>query len=157
MKTWIVVVNRTQAKVFACTNKRGDGIEFVTKLDNPRGRLRAQDINADKWGVFATLMSHGSRQEKKEGPTDRVAQEFAIKVSDFLDECLLQKNFDDLILIAEPQFLGRLRNLLGREVKALISQEIAKDLNLVSVDDLRSRLYPEVPSMPAERPQQPFP
>lgn len=142
MKTWIVVVNRTQAKVFEYANKNSSQVEFVTKLENPRGRLKSHEINADKWGFFATLLSHGSRQEKKESPTDRIAQLFAIKVADFIDECRVQKNFDDLILICEPQFLGRLRNLFSRDVKNCISREIAKDLNIVSAEDLRARLYP---------------
>ncbi|WII71985.1 host attachment protein [Bdellovibrio sp. 22V] len=142
MKTWIVVVNRVEAKVFEYNNRNGSEVTYVTKLANPRGRLRSKEINADKPGFFSNMVSHGSRYQKAQSPTERVAQEFAIKVCDFLDDSSQQRAFDDLILIAEPQFLGRLRNTLCKEVSRKVSREIAKDLGIVTREELKERLWP---------------
>lgn len=143
MKTWIVVVNRSEAKIFEFNNKPNNEVEFVKKLDNPKGRMRAQDINADKPGIFSNRVAHGPRLVKRETPIQHVAQEFAKKVSDYLEASLMNESFDDLIIIAEPNFLGRLRNLFSKELSSCVSREISKDLRIVTRDALKTRLWPE--------------
>ena len=141
MRTWIVVSNRTEAKVFRYLNKKDNKIEFVISLKNPRGRLRPIAINADRPGMFANLETYGSRLVKSQSPTERVAQEFAKRVGDFLEEQMRSKQFDELIMISDPHFLGRLRNLYSKELKKRISREIPKDLVGVTAEDLQSRLW----------------
>lgn len=145
MKTWIVVVNRVEAKVFEYANKKDSEVEFVTKLENPRGRLKAQEINADKPGIFSSLLSHGTRLVKPQSPTERIAQEFAKKVSHFLEESRQNHNFDDLVLIADPAFLGKMRSHFSRDLRQVISREIPKDLGTVTRDELKNRLWPKQP------------
>ena len=142
MKTWIVVANRTEAKVFKYLHKKESHVEFITSLKNPRGRLRAIAINADRPGAFANLETHGARLVKAQSPTERVAQEFAKKVSTFLEEQMQNAQFDDLVVISDPHFIGRLRGLFSKELKRMISREIIKDLMAVTAHDLEERLWP---------------
>ncbi|KYG60488.1 hypothetical protein AZI85_12780 [Bdellovibrio bacteriovorus] len=144
MKTWICVVNRSEAKIFEHGNNRSADVQFVTKLSNPRGRLKAQDINADKPGSFVSgFTTHGMGREKIDSPTEHVAQEFAKQVSQFLYDSCQQHLFEELVLIAEPQCLGRLRGLLSKEVRQCIVQEIPKDLvTAATTTDLKERLRP---------------
>lgn len=143
MKTWIVVVNRSEAKIFSFDNKPNNEVEFVKKLDNPKGRMRAQEINADKPGIFSNRVAHGPRLVKAETPTQHVAQEFAKRVTDFLESSLQTSQFEDLVIISEPNFLGRLRNLFSKDLSSCVSREISKDLSIVTRDELKHRLWPE--------------
>lgn len=143
MKTWIVVANRTEAKIFEFTNKKDSVVKYVTKLENPRGRLRAGEINADKPGVFTSLSTHGTKLVKPESPTERIAQEFAKKVAEFLESEKMARNFDDMVLISDPHFLGRLRGLFTKELKQVIIREVIKDLGPVTTQELQNRLFPE--------------
>lgn len=143
MNTWIVVANRTEAKIFKYLHKKGSHIEYLTSLKNPRGRLRAMAINADRPGVFANLQTYGTRLVKAQSPTERVAQEFAKKVSTFLEEQMRANHFDDLVVISDPHFLGRLRNLFSKELKRLISREVTKDLMVITTQELENRLWPQ--------------
>lgn len=143
MKTWIVVANRTEAKVFEYTNKKNSVVQYVTKLDNPRGRLRPIAINADRPGSFTSLQTHGTKLEKQESPTERIAQEFAIKVVDFLEGERQKQKFDELVLISDPHFIGRLRGLVSKELRRSVSREIIKDLLTVTTQELQTRLWPE--------------
>lgn len=143
MKTWIVVTNRTEAKVFEFSNRKGSVVEFVTKMENPRGRLRSGDINADKPGVFLGYWGRGTHLVKGQSPTERVAQEFAKKVSTFLEESHQKQKFDELVLISDPHFMGRLRGLMSKEVKQAIAREVIKDLGMVTAQELQNRLWPE--------------
>lgn len=142
MKTWIVVASRTEAKVFEYANKKNSDVEFVMKMENPRGRLKAQDINADKPGVFLSLTTHGTRLVKPQSPTERVAQEFAKKVSEFLEGSRQKSLFDDLVLIADPHFLGRLRGSFTKKLRQCVSKEIVKDLGAATASDIKNRLWP---------------
>ena len=149
MKTWIVVAHRTGAKIFSYEHKNGSTVDFVAKLDNPRGRLKAQEINADKPGVFSSLMAHGTRLVKQQSPTERIAQEFAKKIVDYLEEARRNHSFDDLVLIADPHFLGRLRLLTGKSLKNCIAREVCKDLTGVTSAEIKNRLWPLVEGSPS--------
>lgn len=142
MKTWIVVAGRTEAKIFEYGHKKNSVVEYVTQLDNPRGRLRPIAINADRPGSFTSLQTHGTKLVKAQSPTERIAQEFAIKVADFLAVERRGRKFDEMILIADPHFLGRLRPLLTKEVKQTLVKEVIKDLGGVTTQELQSRLWP---------------
>lgn len=147
MKTWIVVANRSEVKFFSADPKRGGPVEYVSKLENPRGRLRNGDINADKPGAFGLPgTGHGSARVGPQSPVERVAQEFAIEIVDALTTAKSLQQFEALILIADPHFLGILRNNLSKELARLVVREEAKDLNLVTADEVRARLWPEEPS-----------
>lgn len=146
MKTWIVVASRTEAKVFEYGNRKNSEVEYVTKLENPRGRLRAQDINADKPGVFSSQMLHGTRLEKPQSPTERVAQEFAKKVADYLDQERQKKSFDNLVLFADPHFLGRMRSSFSKKLREVVAKEVTKDLGAVTTTEIKNRLWPEMPA-----------
>lgn len=143
MKTWIIVAHRTEAKIFSYDNRKNADVEFVTKLENPRGRLKAQDINADKPGVFSGAPSHGSGLERHESPTERIAQEFAKKIGDYLELSRQKQSFEELVLVADANFLGRLRGVLSKPLTACVARAISKDLGTVTGDDLKARLWPK--------------
>lgn len=145
MKTWIVVANKTEAKIFEYANKKNSVIKYVMKLENPRGRLRSIDINSDKPGTFLGLTSHGTRLVNEESPTDRIAQEFAKKVVEFLEEEQRKRQFDDLVIISNPHFIGRMRGLYSKELSQAIQREVIKDLGPITTHELQERLFPGSP------------
>lgn len=144
MKTWIVVVNRSEAKIFESDTRKNNGtVRFVEKVENPRGRMAAKDINADKPGVLMTLMGYGTRLVKSQSPTDRVSQVFAKELTDHLEGALRKQNFDSMILIAPPQFLGKMRTYISKDLRGHITREISKDLGpSVTAAELQRRLWP---------------
>lgn len=147
MKTWIVVANRSEAKFFSTDPKRRGQVEFVSKIENPRGRLKNGDINADRPGAFSPMSTtHGSGREASQSPVERVAQEFALEIVESLTTAKSTQEFEELVLIADPQFLGLLRNAMTKELSRIVVREEAKDLNAVTADQIRDRLYPEEPS-----------
>ncbi|UXR63998.1 host attachment protein [Bdellovibrio bacteriovorus] len=145
MKTWIVVVNRCEAKIFASDRRGNNGeVHFIEKLENPRGRLKSGEIDADRPGFVASSSIHGGRLVKKQSPTDRVSEMFAKKVAERLEEGRQQNVFEELVLIAAPQFLGKVRRNFSRELRECIVKEIPKDLAQTATDfELKERIWPE--------------
>lgn len=144
MKTWIVVVNRCEAKVFEADGRHNKGeVRYVEKLENPRGRLRDSDINSDRPGFIASPNHHGGRMAKPQSPTERIAQMFAKKVTMHLEDACRQNAFDELVLIAPPNFLGQMRAMFSRELREKVEREMPKDLGpAVTGDELKERLWP---------------
>ena len=143
MKTWIVVANRSEARIFYSDPKRKRDVDFVSKMENPRGRLKAGDINADKPGAFAPMaMGHGSARESRVSPTEQVALDFCKQIVDSLELARSQNQFEELILFADPHFLGLMRNQMSKELRKMVSREEAKDLNVATTDEIQERVYP---------------
>lgn len=55
------------------------------------------------------------------------------------------QRFQHLILIAEPQFLGRLRQVLDPELKERICLELPKDYTRLQAQEIRAHLPERLP------------
>lgn len=137
----IVVANRTQARFFSYDSNKRNEIEYLGKIENPRGRLRNRDINADKPGSYLGNATHRSSWEKKQAPIERVAEDFARQVTDVLE--LEKENFEGLVMVAPPDFLGQMRSFISRDLSHRVVKEIAKDLGAVSNEEVLSRMWQE--------------
>lgn len=134
--TWILVAQRAGAWIFS---SRGPGstLERINVLENPRGRLQASEIDSDRSG----RAGHGTRSlPRDESATEHVEQEFVKHLSDTLDRERNAGVFDQLIIIAGPRFLGKLRDALSEPTRRLIKVELNKELIDPSVDTLRKQL-----------------
>lgn len=141
MKRWIAVINKTEARFFSAQNPQATDLTFISKLENPKGRLRSGDINADKPGFFASGSStHGGHMTSVQSPVERVAENFAKEIVAHLEHALSMNEFAELTLIVEPRFLGVIRSAMSKELSSKVTREIPKDLRQVSTEQVRSRL-----------------
>lgn len=145
MKTWVAVVNRTEARFFEIDENLRNKLKFIKKLENPKGRLRNIDINADRPGVskFSFAFSQTSLT-KPQMPVERVAQIFAKTVSEELEKSLNAHLFESLILVAEPHFLGKIKAALSKKTFQTVSSTLSKDLVHVPDHDLFHFIWPHV-------------
>ncbi len=141
MKMWILVANRSEARIFEANGNQK--VQFLRKIENPRGRLRAQDIDADRPGVFTGYGSNGGGMSKSQSPTERVAQEWAKKIVDHLELAKSRNDFESLSIIAEASFLGRLRSSMSRDLSRHVRKEVAKDLGAVPTPEVQERVASE--------------
>lgn len=137
----IIVANRTQARFFAYDSKKPNEIDYLGKIENPRGRLRNRDINADRPGRYKGLDTHRSTWTKKQEPVERVAEDFARQLAEAVE--LEKENFEGLVIVAPPDFLGQLRNFISRDLSHRIVKEIVKDLGAASNEEVLTRIWQE--------------
>lgn len=150
MKTWVAVVNRCEARLYETNEKNGvfdKKLKLVKRLENPRGRLRNGDINADRSGADAISFAFSrTRLTKKQEPTDRVAQVFAKSISEELERGANDHLYDKLILVSEPNFLGKVRAALSKKTANAVSQTLHKDLANVPDHELPYFIWPQQPA-----------
>lgn len=127
-KRWILVAHRSGARLFE-NRGPGKGLELLQTLEHPAGKLKNRQIDSDKHGRSFDRRGGGRHAYTAEQePTVHVAEQFAKQLAALLDEGRTQQRYVQLVLVAEPRFLGILRSTLAAPTAALVSATLDKDL-----------------------------
>ncbi len=138
--TWILVAHRSGARLFESSGP-GKGMQLVEDIPHPEGRLKNHEINADKPGRAFDKVGGGRHSMSKEHePTEQLSMRFAKSLGDRLDRGRIENRYGNLVLVAEPRFLGELRATLAAPTAALVSATLDKDLIGVENRDLPAHL-----------------
>jgi protein required for attachment to host cells len=135
--TWIVVANQELMRIYAREKKNG-GLEEVKRLENPAGQRAARELVTDRPG--RTFDSAGQGRHAMEPPTDPKEQEairFAKEIGREIEDGRIHDRFASLILVAGPQFLGRLRQELSDATQKTVEREIGKNLYQFDAAEIR--------------------
>lgn len=113
---WILVANRSVAKLFESRSFRDD-LKPLKTISNPY------------------ILSN------EKAPHDRDADAFARHLAFMLERDRSRGRFDELVLVAEPGFLGKLRAYFGKRTGSLGNvKTVNKELIHVSAKNLRLHL-----------------
>jgi protein required for attachment to host cells len=91
--------------------------------------------------------SHGARHtavEPQTTPKEAEAERFAQHLASYLEHAIAERQFDYLVLVAPPRFLGTLHAALGRQAAKHLRTTINKDYSTLAAAELRERLIDEV-------------
>lgn len=135
--TWVLVADRRQAKVFRLV--KFPKIEEINYLEHPASRLHDQDLVTSKPGRGSQLSGNirYSYQQETE-PKQQEAIKFASELGKFLSS--KKGDFDRLYIIAEPSFLGLLRQNISSEIQKTVVAEIAKELTTSDIATIERHL-----------------
>jgi protein required for attachment to host cells len=123
--TWILVANRSDAKLFEGTAKP----QLIRAIKHAEGRLKSGAINSDRSGqAFQRMGTGASAMEKAQAPVEHEAERFAQHLAGMLHDEGARNAFAHLVLIAEPRFLGRLREALPRATLGLVERSFPSDI-----------------------------
>ncbi|CAN5685005.1 host attachment protein [soil metagenome] len=144
---WVVVADEAIARFLTTTNKPGK-LEAVEALTDPAAHAKEGDLHVNDAGRRGgRVSSDGGRGTSTASVTvsagennqNHEARVFARRVSDHLAAALRDKKFEHLRIVAAPRFLGLLRAELDASVKAIVVEELDKDLIHESDDDIAKR------------------
>jgi protein required for attachment to host cells len=115
--------------------------EEVGRISDPAAHLHDRDLGSDRPGRSYESVG-GARHaiERENGPHWQEAVRFARRISCRLDDALRKGEFDELIVVAGPPFLGLMRSELSRPARERVVHEIRKDLVHGPVEALRRHL-----------------
>jgi len=139
-RTWIVLADAASAKVYEPQASRRDW-KLIAELAHPESRAKESELGTDKPGRVRQSTT-GSRAAM-EPPTPRKEVEiekFAREIAKALDDALVRKAYDRLVLVAPPEFVGILRKLLSERVERCIATTVEKDYLHLDLPEARERL-----------------
>jgi len=129
-RTWILVAHEAGARVFE-NRGSGKGLDLVETIEHPEGRARDRDIDADRPGRSFRKDSGDPRRaamSRSEGPHDRAVADFARTLTGKLQSARAENQYERLVLVAPPRFLGLLRSSLDGPTAQLVVGSVSKNL-----------------------------
>jgi len=140
-KVWIITANRTIARVFRAENTHK--LVEIKMLEHSEGNKHARDLYSDRQGRSNSRHGYGINTMEAKTPFEvKEAILFATEIAHMLDEGHKSGSFERLYLIANPPFVGILRDALSHAVAHLIQSEIHKDLTHCRTEEVREYLPP---------------
>jgi len=136
---YILVADSGMAKIYK-TDAALDALELVHEQANPAGRKTRTELETDRPGMQRNSLggTHGLGGDTNT-PRHESGQ-FARELCKFLQKEHQVGNFDSLMLVAPPHFLGDLREHLGKECQQTLAKTVNKDLVRSSTKDILAHL-----------------
>jgi protein required for attachment to host cells len=134
--TWIVVAHRIGARILEIDDSKQ--LSLVEELEHPDGRLTDREIDTDKPGrAFSSAGAGGGHpMNREELASERVGRDFARRISECLFKARVANRVDRIVLVAEPRFLGYLREALDAATADCVIASVRKDLAAVPTREL---------------------
>ncbi len=131
---WIVVAHSAGAKIYA-TDKAGREPVVWRTLEHPASRRKDIDLVADRPGrTFDSAGQGRHAMATRHTPKDRESGIFASEIGELLESARTRALYDELALVAPPDFLGQLRGALSEEVRKSVTAELGKNLIDYDID-----------------------
>lgn len=137
--TWILVADSTRARIFTAETP-SSLLEEIEDLAHMESRLHDRDITSDLPGKIKSEFGAGHAFEQPTDPKKHETDNFAHRIAQDLEKAHNAKKFEQLLIVAEPSFLGLLRNCLPEQIKKQICFELDKNITMLSAADIRKHL-----------------
>jgi protein required for attachment to host cells len=140
-KTWILAAESSRAVLYRVESRIAPLVE-VKSFSHPEGREQEQDMTSDRPGrAFDSLGNNRHAMGKEVDPRRQEAMQFSRRLADCLEQGRNQGDYEQLILIAPPEFLGLLRQTLSEQVLKKVSQSLDKNLVQAGEKAIRENLF----------------
>lgn len=138
--TWIVVADATRGRILAASG-RSDPLTNVEQMIHGESRLRDTERISDRPGrAFDSFGGGRHAMETQTDPAEQDAIRFAAEIARRIEQGRTNGDFDNLVLVAPPRFLGHLRKSLSGGAAKCVKAEIHKEFTLLDDEDIRMRL-----------------
>lgn len=138
-QTWVIVADNCKAKIYNVL--KFPKLEEIANLEHPESRLLNQELVSSKPGRgFQSVGNSRSAYQPETEPRQVEAIKFASEIARHLYTAVNNGEFKQLYVIAEPSFLGLLRQHLNPNIQKLIVVEIPKELTSQSKEAIEHHL-----------------
>ena len=138
-KVWVVVGNRAEMNIYYAENVKK--LVHIKTLHHNESQLHKKDLSSDKQGSHRGSFGTDTMEAKTPAKV-KEANHFAHQVAQFLEDGVNHQQVERIYLIANPEFIGILRQTIKPHVAKIIEKEIHKDLMHSTPEQIRDYLPP---------------
>ena len=139
MNTWVLVANASEARIFG-TDRIGEAMECMKEFSHPESRGKGSELASDRPGHYQSKgTGHGAFVEPSD-PKEYEADRFASELAKELDKGRNDNAYRKLVVVAAPHFYGLLNNHMNKHTRAMVVNDIQKDLTDCEPRELPTRL-----------------
>ena len=145
--TWVLVTESSRARILVADSAISPLYE-IESFVHPEARLHEQKLTSDLPGRQSNkheVSSHSVADEVS--PKEQEAINFAHTLTQHLEDAWNNNKFNQLIIIAAPDFLGLLRKSMPVSVTKQITFELDKNLCKHSIDEIQQHLPDRLPQI----------
>lgn len=148
MRVRILVASQSEADFYDLDGTTED-LRPAGKMEDANARLHDRDLKSDRPGrVFDhAAAAHGRRGASahhatggERTPRRHEAESFAARIASELERAHRAGDFDGVVVMAGPMFLGLLRSALPADLRKAVLAEVPKDLIGLPVSAVGSHL-----------------
>lgn len=146
MATWLLVANASCARLYE-TQPRPRTLTLVKSFEHPASRDKGEDLASDRPGHIQTdnpggeAAAHSAFNEPT-SPKEYEHERFAMMLAKELEDGRTHNRFDQLILVASPQFHGLLNKQMNGHLTKMVSKHLSKDYTRLDEAGLVQKLDP---------------
>lgn len=151
LRRWYVLASQKEALLYSDGNGR---FSFRDRLVNWQARAHESSLVSDRPGRIDSSVKAGGIRHALGSSKPRhkaSAENFAGRIARHLSEGLRSGLYEELVLAAEPHFLGCLRAALPEDVRRCVAFEIRKELVSGSDAEIRLRIAQEIARLERRR------
>lgn len=138
--TWVVVADSARARIFE-RGARWQALDERHAMAHPESRLHAGDLRTGGRGEQRESMNRSAHSsDPATTPNEKQAEDFARDIAHALHDGRTRGEFEKLVLVAPPSFLGRLRQKLDNPTARCVAQEVDKNWARQSTGDIQGLL-----------------
>ncbi|MGE3757206.1 MAG: host attachment protein, partial [Pseudobdellovibrionaceae bacterium] len=139
LEHWFIIASQKTVRILIEV-QGSNKFKQIKVLDNPLGRERNRALIRKQAGRGIKSMGRVATvyysQTKRHDPHEEAALQFSREIAKFLEVEKQKKSVGSLTIVAEPHFLGKIKNSLSPDVKKIVVGWIKKDLQKKSQEDL---------------------
>lgn len=126
-KTWILVANACQARIY-CRNGIKQELALVTEMRHPESRMKNSELVSDRAGAMpGTGSGQGASRVSQSDPKQNEALHFAQELAQTLNQGRCSQQFERIILVAPPTFMGLLGEKIDAQTAKFVTDKLGKD------------------------------
>jgi protein required for attachment to host cells len=138
--TWVVTADSTRADFYR-VEKIGGDFQPVTSINHAEGKKKGQDLVTDRPGrAFDSAGTGRHAMSGQVDPRDHEANVFAREICEKLELGRTRGAYGRLIVLAPPDFLGRLRKNITPAANKLVIESVPKNVLGLDAADIRKRV-----------------
>ncbi|TVQ97867.1 MAG: host attachment protein [Deltaproteobacteria bacterium] len=139
MKHWVLVATRERVRVFSAPGLQKP-LQEEEEFFNAEARLQEQDMTTDRAGKNRDDGPGAHGYGVRDTAVKRSTMDFAREIADRIDKARIRGDFEQLSVVANPEFLGMLRKCWSTATGKCIIEEVAKDLDGADEATIRGNL-----------------
>jgi protein required for attachment to host cells len=138
---WYLLANRTDAVIYE--DQPGAPFAFVERFHNKKGHLLEGQLDSDRPGTMNSSTGAGTIRHAMDshfGKHETAARRFARLLAEHLLREHRNHRYQELVISAEPHFLGYLRAELEAEVRSAVCFESHREYLEGSDQEIREEI-----------------
>jgi protein required for attachment to host cells len=143
---WVMVSNGARGVLYSA-DAQFQKMTEMRQFEHPESRVKARDIYSDDRGRTRGY-GNGPRHamDPDTEPKRIQMQNFAREIGEALRAGRVKNQYDNLVIVAPPRFLGLLREQLDTDTGRMVAEEIPHDwTSIAQPRDLAERIREVIP------------